>query len=116
MVTNPSASRNEQVAEACSADAMSVQDLMKALGGGVAVSEACAVSPQAVSNWIAEGRIPARHHPAVWRLAQAHGVNWRPPGYEGLRLVPMDGPHSVDGTVKVSPAAREKVVKSDHAA
>ncbi len=95
---------------------LSAQPLVRALGGGKAVAQACGVTPQAVSNWVAADRIPSQHHAAIWRLAQAKGVPWTPPGFEGVRLLPVDVPHSDDGSVTSAPAAREYPVKVDDAA
>lgn len=82
--------------ESSQRDPAAVKELMRVLGGGIVVADACGVSPQSVSNWGADGRIPARHHPALWRLAQRKGVDWQPPGYEGLRLVPDTNEHFRD--------------------
>jgi hypothetical protein len=73
---------------------LTTYDLIQALGGPVAVSEHLGVTAQAVCGWYdARAGIPSRHHLALWRMAQERGVAWRPPGAEGLRLVP-ERPHA----------------------
>lgn len=69
---------------------LSAAELVHLLGGPAEVGHACGISATAVSMWYSRGRsyLPAAHHAALWRLAQAKKVNWTPPGYEGVRLVP----------------------------
>lgn len=104
--------------ESTQANPMGVQDLVRALGGPAVVGRGLGLRTVAVCMWYAPGRdrIPPEHVPALWRLAQARGVPWTPPGFEGVRLVPVDNPHPGDATVKVSPSARENTVKVDDAA
>jgi hypothetical protein len=115
MVANPPASRNDQVAET-----FSVADLVRALGGPAAVGRWLGITSDAVSMWYVRRRgppaIPPQHHPALWRLAQAKGVAWTPPGFEGLRLVPVVDPHSDDASVTSAQVVRENPVKLDDAA
>jgi DNA-binding transcriptional regulator YdaS (Cro superfamily) len=66
---------------------MSLSDLISALGGATKVASACGVQPSAVSNWIARGAIAADHRVTVWRMATDAGLDWAPPGAEGLALV-----------------------------
>jgi hypothetical protein len=94
----------------------SVKALVKALGGANAVARACGVVAAAVSNWGAVGAIPHRHHATLWRLAQAKGVAWTPPGFEGVRLVAVVDPHFDDASATAAPAVRENPVKLDDAA
>lgn len=61
--------------------------LISALGGNVKVAAECNVGPSAVSNWVARGAISAEHRLTVWRLASDAGIDWAPPGFEGLALV-----------------------------
>lgn len=93
-----------------------VQDLVRALGGTQAVAKACGVVPTAVSMWMTSQKVPARHHATVWRLAQARGVAWTPPGFEGFRLLPADAPHAGDLNVTFSQSDRENIVKAADAA
>ena len=67
---------------------MRVRDLIRELGGPTKVAEACGISPQAVTNWVARDRVAAEHQLTVWRIAMGRGVAWEPPGAEGLRLEP----------------------------
>lgn len=39
----------------------------------------------AVSNWLARGAVPAEHRNTVWQMALDAGIDWTPPGAEGLR-------------------------------
>ncbi len=68
---------------------MTLQNLIDALGGCTAVGKHCGVSPSAVTNWVMRGSIAAEHRLTVWRLAVAADLDWRPPGSEGVRLVPV---------------------------
>jgi len=61
--------------------------LIRALGGPKAVAEACGVTMSAVGCWQVTGTIPARHWLRLWRMAKERGLDWRPPGAEGLDLV-----------------------------
>ncbi len=42
--------------------------------GRPAVMRACGVKTQAITNWIADDRIPASHYPAFRRLCEASGA------------------------------------------
>jgi hypothetical protein len=66
---------------------MTNRELIRGLGGPKTLGEALGLSPQAVCNWYATG-VPKAHHLAVWRMAQAAGLNWQPPGTEGIALAP----------------------------
>ena len=66
---------------------MDVATLIASLGGAAAVARQCGVSPQAAYKWLAEASIPARHWLRLWRMAKERGLDWRPPGAEGLDLV-----------------------------
>jgi hypothetical protein len=65
---------------------MLVRELIERLGGATAVATACNLPPVTVRMWAVRDRVAAEYHIAVWRLAEAAGVAWRPPGAEGLRL------------------------------
>jgi hypothetical protein len=62
-------------------------EVIKALGGPARVARACGVSCAAVADWQLRNRIPARHRLTLWRMAKERGLDWRPPGAEGLDLV-----------------------------
>lgn len=115
MVANPSASRNEQVALECAAE------LVRALGGPKAVAHAIGLSTAGVSMWYRRSRlsrrsgIPPAYHARLWRLAQAKGIDWTPPGFEGLRLVETADHHPDDANVTAAQSARENTVKDDAA-
>ena len=66
---------------------MPLSDLISALGGPLAVGAECGVGASAVSNWVARGSVAAEHRVTVWRMATKAGLNWAPPGCEGLRLL-----------------------------
>jgi DNA-binding transcriptional regulator YdaS (Cro superfamily) len=66
---------------------LSISDVILGLGGATRVALACGVQPSAVSNWIARGAIAAEHRVTVWRMATETGLDWAPPGAEGLALV-----------------------------
>ncbi len=67
---------------------MRVRELIRELGGPTRVANACGVSPQAVTNWIARDRVSAEHQVTIWRLAAERDVAWTPPGADGLKLEP----------------------------
>lgn len=67
--------------------AMEIRDLIDGLGGGAQLAKRMGVLPSAISNWIAAGEIPAARHLQMWRLAVEAGIEWTPPGAEGLRLI-----------------------------
>jgi hypothetical protein len=62
---------------------MTIEDLLSALGRK-AVAATCGVGLTAVSNWPVRG-IPREHHVRVWQMALDAGLDWTPPGAEGLR-------------------------------
>jgi hypothetical protein len=66
---------------------MEVPDLISALGGPAKVGRALGITTQAVSNWSATNRVPAEREVALWRMATEAGLEWTPPGAEGLALV-----------------------------
>lgn len=88
-----------------SSQPLSVQDLVKALGGPANVGRELGLRTVAVSMWYAPGRnrIPPAHVLALWRLAQAKGLNWTPPGYEGLRLEPVTSHSRDDNDARMFP-------------
>ena len=60
------------------------KELIDALGGIGAVSEALRVDRSAVSNWRLQGRrIPYKHRPAIARLAADRAVDL-PAGFWGV--------------------------------
>jgi hypothetical protein len=65
-----------------------IADLVRDLGGPAKLARELDVSTNAVCNWQARNSVPHRHRMAVWRLAQAAGLSWRPPGADGLALTP----------------------------
>ena len=65
---------------------LSDEDLIRALGGPLAVSRSLHLTVQAVANWRASA-IPPRHHIRLWRMAKAAGLDWRPPHTAGLDLI-----------------------------
>lgn len=62
-------------------------DVIEGLGGATEVGRRCGVTASAVSNWVARDAVSAMHALAIWRMATAAGLDWTPPGAEGLRLV-----------------------------
>lgn len=66
---------------------MEVSELIRRLGGPTKVARVLRITTQAVSNWSAVNRVPREHDVAVWRLATEAGLDWAPPGAEGLALV-----------------------------
>lgn len=90
------------------ADALSARELVRQLGGATAIAHQLGVSAQAVTNWYRDG-IPRRHHLALWQLAQAKGLAWRPPGTEGLTLAPAPAPAEDPPQAANSPHPTEDV-------
>jgi hypothetical protein len=72
-------------------DSLPVRDLVRQLGGPTKVARQLGgLSCEAVCMWFRSGRIPQKHHLPLWRLAQAKGIAWCPPGFEGLALAPAE--------------------------
>lgn len=65
---------------------LTVRAVIDALGGPAEVGEICRISAPAVSNWGARDVVAAEHRITIWRLAQAKGLDWKPPGADGLCL------------------------------
>ena len=65
-----------------------VRELVRQLGGPAKIGRELRVTPEAISNWSRLDRIPPGRMLDVWRLAQAAGLSWRPPGADGLALAP----------------------------
>ena len=65
---------------------MEARVVIAQLGGPSAVAKHLRVTPQTVTGWSTAG-IPARHWLRLWRMAKERGLDWRPPGAEGLDLV-----------------------------
>jgi hypothetical protein len=95
---------------------VTVAETIQALGGATAVSRVCRVSLAAVCNWVSDGKIPPAHHAALWRMAQARGVDWTPPGFEGVRLVLVESEHAREDNVTAKQDGRECSVKFGDAA
>lgn len=68
-----------------------VADILRRLGGPARVARACGVTISAVGCWQIRDEIPPRHWLTIWRMAREAGIDWRPPGAEGLDLVPAPG-------------------------
>lgn len=51
-----------------------LRELIAMLGGGAETARAFGVTPQAVHNWLARGKLPARRHLQALKLAAGHGV------------------------------------------
>lgn len=66
---------------------MQTRDLIVTLGGISTMARVLGVTPQTVSGWQHAPTIPPRHWLTVWRMAKERGLDWRPPGAEGLDLV-----------------------------
>jgi hypothetical protein len=66
---------------------MEVSALIAKLGGPAALGRKLGITTQAVSNWHVTGRVPPNHEVRVWKLATEAGLQWTPPGAEGLALV-----------------------------
>jgi len=67
---------------------MDIKAFIAALGGPAKVARELGITTAAVSNWPLTGRVPAEHHIALWTMATAAGLDWTPPGAEGMALVP----------------------------
>lgn len=66
---------------------LTIPDLIAGLGGTTKVATACGIQPSAVSNWVARDSIAAQHQITIWRMAEAAGLDWAPPGAAGMALV-----------------------------
>lgn len=66
---------------------VTLDQLIEQLGGSATVARECGVGVSAVSNWVARGGVAAQHRVTLWRRATEAGIDWTPPGAEGLRLV-----------------------------
>lgn len=64
---------------------MSLAELLRHLGGHAVVAERLGLRRAAVSMWVQRGEIPAEHRNEVWQMALDAGLDWTPPGAEGLR-------------------------------
>lgn len=69
-----------------------VSELIDALGGSAAVARALRVRLSAVSQWKARQTVPASRHAKLFAMAQARGIDWRPPGFERLAVAPQAPP------------------------
>lgn len=75
---------------------MLVKELVQELGGPRAVAGLLAqlgqsVEPKAVSMWGTRDEVPGMYHVVMWRLAVQAGIEWRPPGCDGLVLMTASG-------------------------
>lgn len=64
---------------------MKLTELLSALGGHAAVAERLGLRRTAVTMWVRRGEIAAEHRLTVWQMALDAGLDWAPPGAEGLR-------------------------------
>jgi hypothetical protein len=69
---------------------MDVRTLIHALGGPGVVADEIGTTGKSVSMWGTRGEIPSAFHLSVWKMAIARGVEWTPPGAEGLKIVPAE--------------------------
>lgn len=63
---------------------MTDAELIEGLGGMTAVARQLGVEPNRVNNWKRRG-VPGEHYLPLWRMAIAAGLDWQPPGADGLR-------------------------------
>lgn len=59
--------------------------LLRRLGGQRVVAERLGLARSAVGNWAMRGSIPGEHVLTIWQWALEAGIDWEPPGAEGLR-------------------------------
>jgi DNA-binding transcriptional regulator YdaS (Cro superfamily) len=57
---------------------MDTKKLISAIGGPAQVGRALRISSQAVSLWVARGRVPAGRLPSLIRLAKVKGLTVAP--------------------------------------
>lgn len=67
---------------------ISVRELIRLLGGPTVVAAKRRVTVSAVTNWAARDEVPGEHRVPMWRDAYEAGIDWTPPGAEGLTLAP----------------------------
>jgi len=67
---------------------MEIRDLIKRLGGPAEVAVRLGIAGKTVSMWGSRGEIPGDYRLAMWRMATEAGLDWTPPGADGLALVP----------------------------
>lgn len=68
---------------------MDIRDLIHRLGGPTEVAGRLGdgVTGKAVSMWGSRGEVPGDYLLPLWRMATEAGLDWVPPGAEGLALV-----------------------------
>lgn len=66
---------------------IAVKELIRLLGGPTVVAARRSVTVSAVTNWAGRDDVPGEHRVPMWRLAHEAGLDWHPPGAEGLALV-----------------------------
>ena len=57
---------------------MDMNEVIKGLGGTCAVAKIIGVSPQAVSNWKARGKLPPQWHLKIYKLCREKGWDYDP--------------------------------------
>lgn len=67
---------------------MTVSGIISELGGPAEVAQSLGIKAGAARMWSLRERVPARHALALWRLAHEAGLDWRPPGFDGIELAP----------------------------
>jgi hypothetical protein len=70
------------------AESLTIHNLVHRLGGPTKVAAQLGATVPAVCNWQARNSVPQAQRLAMWRLAQAAGLAWRPPGFDGVELAP----------------------------
>lgn len=58
--------------------------LLRRLGGQRVVAGRLGLARSAVGNWAVRGSIPGDHVLAIWQMAIEAGIEWEPPGADGL--------------------------------
>lgn len=64
---------------------MDASDLIRAMGGPAKLAAALGVPANTVAYWSHRNKIPADRWLEVWRMAIDAGLDWQPPGADGLR-------------------------------
>lgn len=64
---------------------MDASEIIRALGGPSKLAARLSLPGNTVAYWGHRNRIPAERWLEIWRMAIAAGLDWQPPGAEGLR-------------------------------
>lgn len=66
---------------------MDTKTLLRSLGGQTKVARRLDIAMNRVNSWIIRDGIPGEFYVPIWHLCLEKGIDWRPPGADGIEAL-----------------------------